>query len=409
MIKKFVFYTVVLLFLGGAVYLFLEFEKTEDDSETASVIKEEKEEELEENVVKENNEEERRVEKPSLSTPKKVLGQKVECLYSLSGIPSPKGLAFSPDGKEFWVTSLMNKSRGVVVFDRKTGEQVKNITLPDGGGVEVIFNKDGSSAFVSQMETGRVFQIDAKEKEIKKTMNTESTWTKVLALFQEEGLIYASNWSGNNISVISIESGKLIETIPSVRTPRGIYVTRNGRKLYVAGFAEGEIQRIDLETKEGKIIYRTGGAMRHIVGDEERGVLYISDMGNSAIYKVDIKTDEVEKFATTERNPNTIALTPDKEILVVSNRGVNHPSGNYHIPGPEWGTILFYNTSNGEMIDAILGGNQPTALDVTNDGKYLAFSNFLDGTIEVCGMPSTETLKEGDGGASLHYKDMIEK
>ncbi len=404
----------VLLFLGGAVYLFVEFEETEDNSEVASVIKEEKEEtkeeeELEESVVEENNEEERMIEKPSSSTPKQVLGQKVECLYSLSGIPSPKGLAFSPDGKEFWVTSLMNKSRGIVVFDRKTGEHVKNITLPDGGGVEVIFNKNGSSAFVSQMETGRIFQIDAKKKEIKKTMNTGSTWTKVLALSQERGFIYASNWSGNNISAISIESGKLIETIPSVRTPRGIYVTEDGKKLYVAGFAEGEIQRINLETKESKVIYRTGGAMRHIVGDEERGVLYISDMGNSAIYKVDIKTDKVEKFADTERNPNTIALTPDKEILVVSNRGVNHPSGNYHIPGPEWGTILFYNTSNGKMVDAILGGNQPTALDVTNDGKYLAFSNFLDGTIEVCGMPSTEALKEGDGGASLHYKDMIKK
>jgi DNA-binding beta-propeller fold protein YncE len=47
-------------------------------------------------------------------------GQIVKCVYRISGIPSPKGAAFSSDGKEIWVTSLMNKNRGVFVFDAMT-------------------------------------------------------------------------------------------------------------------------------------------------------------------------------------------------------------------------------------------------------------------------------------------------
>jgi DNA-binding beta-propeller fold protein YncE len=96
--------------------------------------------------------------------------------------------------------------------------------------------------------------------------------------------------------------------IPTVSTPRGIYVTKDGNTLYVAGFGNGEIQKINLKTKTSSVLYKSGGAMRHIIGDEEKGVLYFSDMGKNKIFSVDMKTDEVKEFAKTDANPNTIAL-----------------------------------------------------------------------------------------------------
>jgi poly-gamma-glutamate synthesis protein (capsule biosynthesis protein) len=336
-------------------------------------------------------------------------GQLVNCIYSVSGIPSPKGIAFTPDGKEFWVTSLMNKVRGVVVFDSKTGRHKKDIVLPDGGGVEIIFNASGSRAFVSQMETGRVFEIDTKTKEILRIFETKSSWTKVLALSQNEDFLLASNWSGNNVSIIDLKSGKLIENLPTVATPRGIYILKDGKTLYVAGFENGEIEKIDLESKEGKVIFKSEGAMRHIVGDEEKGVLYFSDMGKNKIFRVNLQDDKVEEFVKTDNNPNTIALTPDKKVLIVSNRGKNHPSGNYNIPGPEWGSILFFDISTGKMLDALVAGNQPTALAVSPDGKYFVYSDFLDGNLTICQLPSYEEFLAGDGGRSVIYHQEIKK
>ena len=146
-------------------------------------------------------------------------GQIVKCLYRISKVPSPKGTAFSPDGKEIWVTSLMNKNRGVVVFDAKTGIHIKDIVLPDGGGVEIIFNLKGDKAYVSQMETARVFEIDVKTKEILRVFETKISWTKVLALSPNEDFLLASNWLGNNVSIIDLKSGRLIENISTVSTP----------------------------------------------------------------------------------------------------------------------------------------------------------------------------------------------
>lgn len=340
---------------------------------------------------------------------KKLPGQLINCIYKISGVPSPKAIAFSPDGKEFWVTSLMNKARGVVVFDSKTGKHKNDIILPEGGGVEIIFNLDGSRAYVSQMETARIFEIDTKTKEILRIFNTESSWTKVLILSPAQDFIYASNWCGNDVSVIDLKSGKLLHNIPTVSTPRGIYLTEDGNSLYVAGFANGEIQKINLKTGTSTVLYKSGGAMRHIVSDKEKGLLYFSDMGRAKIFKVDMKNDEVKEFVKTDINPNTIALTPDKKILIVSNRGTNHPSGQTNIPGPEWGSILLFDTSNGKMLDALVGGNQPTGLDISPDGRYFVYSDFLDGNLTMCEIPSYEELAAGGGGRSLLYRGELKK
>ena len=130
--------------------------------------------------------------------------------------------------------------------------------------------------------------------------------------------------------------------------------------------------------------------MRHIAVDESKGILYFSDMGKAMIFEVNMETDEVKEFAKTKINPNTIVLTPDKKVLIVSNRGANHPSGQINIPGPEFGSILFFDTSNGEKIATLVGGNQPTALDVSPDGRYFIYSNFLDGNLTICEVPPLE-------------------
>lgn len=341
---------------------------------------------IEEENIKEEKKE---LYKEELSSVKELPGQIIKCGYERKDIPAPKGISFTPDGKEFWITSLMNTKRGVVVFDSQEGEHLKDIVLPGGGGVEVIFNKDGSMAYVSQMETARVYEIDTELKEINRTLETESSWTKVMAISSDDKTLYVSNWSGNNISVFDLETGELSRNIQTVSTPRGIYPSENGKYLYVAGFKNGEIQKINLLTDEKNILYRSEGAMRHIVSDGK--YLYVSDMARALIYRVNKENDEVEEFMKTETNPNTITLTEDKKILIVSNRGINNPQS-YHIPGPEWGTVLFFDVSTGKMLDVLIGGNQPTGLDVY--GNKIIYSNFLDGNIVLCYIPTYEEFLE---------------
>ena len=123
--------------------------------------------------------------------------------------------------------------------------------------------------------------------------------------------------------------------------------------------------------------------MRHMAADESKGLLYVGEFAENEIYVVDLATDKVTKLAATDQRPNTIELSPDGKVLYVSNRGKDNPTTGYLTKGPEWGSVLAIDTSTGKILDAIIGGNQCTGLDVSPDGTLLAFSDFLDYVIRI--------------------------
>ena len=308
--------------------------------------------------------------------------------------PAPKQVAFSPDGKELWVSDL--GGYGVEVFDPATGKRLALVKLGQHGAVEVIFTRDGKTVYASQMETASVYEIDRATRTVKRVLKTGGTWTKVLALSPDEKTLYAANWSSNNVSEIDLVTGRLKRLIKTVTTPRGLYVTPDGERLFVAGYDKGEIERITLATGESKVLLHTGGAMRHLVADSVNGLLYADDMLYGQVYVVDLATESVRKLAKTDKEPNTIDLSPDGKVLYVSNRGKNNPKS-YYIPGPEWGSVLAIDTATGKILDAIVGGNQCTGLDVSPDGKLLAFSDFLDNRVRIYSIPDYQTLAAGGG------------
>lgn len=316
---------------------------------------------------------------------------------------NPKQVVYTPDGREIWVSLLGGK--GVEVFDARTGERLSQVKLGKHGAVEVIFTSDGRTVYASQMETASVWEIDRATHEVRRQLSTGGSWTKVMALSPDEGTLYAANWSSDDVSEIDLSSGKVRRLLPTVRTPRGLYPTPDGRALFVAGYDKGQLQKIDLTTGEGKILLETNGAMRHLVGDAEHGLLYADDMATDEVYMVDLKTDEVRKLADTDEKPNTIDLSPDGKVLYVSNRGEN--GSNYYLPGPEWGSVLAIDTASGRVLDAIVGGNQTTGLDVSPDGRTLAFSDFLDNRVRLYAIPEYEVLAAGNGGrAQAHLADL---
>ena len=319
--------------------------------------------------------------------------------------PAPKGVALTPDNKEAWVTRLVT-SPAVGIYDPFTGNMLDEIDLDGDGGVEVVFNADSTKAYVSQMQTAKVYEIDVATRQVERTFDTESAWSKIIELSPDGRTMFVANWSGDDVAEFDLESGQLRRRLPTVDTPRGLYATPE--RLYVAGFGAGELERIDLADGSRHSIYTSGGALRHFAADETKGVLYISDMAKDCIWVMDLKTEEVRKFVDTESNPNTIDLSLDNKVLYVSNRGVNDPES-YYNTGPEWGSILAFDTETGKILDAIVGGNQCTGLDVSPDGQYLIFTDFLDNRARFYEIPDYETLASGDGGRAGSYSQDLRK
>ncbi|MPZ89686.1 MAG: hypothetical protein GEU81_16835, partial [Nitriliruptorales bacterium] len=265
---------------------------------------------------------------------------------------------------------------------------------------------DGSTVLASQMESASVFEIDAETFTVRRQLPTGGSWSKVIALSPDGATLYVSNWSSNDVSEIDLATGEVRRVLPTVATPRGLYPAADGQRLFVAGFENGELARIELTDGTSETLLQTGGAMRHLVGDAATGALYANDMATNEVYVVDLATEAVRKLADTNDKPNTTDLTPDGKVLYVSNRGANNPES-FYIPGPEWGSVLAIHTQSGAVLDGIVGGNQTTALDVSPDGQYLAFSDFLDDRIQVFEIPLSDELIAGGGGrAQAHLAEL---
>jgi sugar lactone lactonase YvrE len=169
-------------------------------------------------------------------------------------------------------------------------------------------------------------------------------------------------------------------------------LSRDGSFLYVCIFDAARIAKIDLRRR---VVVKTldfgQGAMRHIILHPTRDVFYASDMHQGRILAIDAKTDALAGQVWVDRSLNTIALSPDGSMLFASSRGPNNPQ-DYTRRGPAFGRIYRIDPVSLRIQDWTWGGNQPTGLDVAPDGRTIAFSNFLDDTVELYAVDREPTL-----------------
>src|SRR4029450_12386490 len=166
----------------------------------------------------------------------------------------------------------------------------------------VLFTRDGRTVYASQMETASVWEIDRHSFRVRRQLPTKGNWTKGMALSPDERTLYVANWVSSDVSEIDLRKGRVRRLLKTVRTPRGLGPTgdgrrlaaaggrvrglrrpprtprglwppADGRRLYAAGFQDGELQRIDLASGKARTLLRTGGGMGHPVGDPHGAAL----------------------------------------------------------------------------------------------------------------------------------------
>ena len=301
-------------------------------------------------------------------------------LYSCG--KQPKQVVFSPDS-QFVILPLLDDS-GFDVFSVSENKIIKRIECPSPkmkGFAEGLFIPEKSVFLISQMTTASLHEFSYPDFEFKRTIATEGVWSKVIAYSPEKNILAVSNWLSNDISIIDYDSGKVIRKIPTKAAPRGIAFIDGGEKIISLAFdgAEIELFEVDGGIRLDHIAIKKS-CMRHIVMDEGQTFAYVSDMYNRKIYKINLPlfkiVDEIQVF----NNPNTIDLLGN--CLFVSCRGPNSTKA-YTDRSPVNGKIYLIDCAMFEEISDFEGGNQPTGLDVSPDGRLLCFSNFQDANMEL--------------------------
>lgn len=305
----------------------------------------------------------------------------------------PKSVEFTPDGRYVVVAPLSGDA--VELIDPRTGRLVASMAPPERwarsqGFVETAFPPGRGELWVSQMYTDLVHVFSLDDFSYLRSVPCGGSFPKVL-LAHPDGRAFVSNWLSETVSVLSADGAERLGSMRAGSTPRGLALSPDGGTLYVANFGNGSIEAFDarsyarLPAPFGRAAApRAGSAKRHLVVDPVRNRLYASDMGRGSVFAYDLAEDRqlAEIAIAPNAKTNTIALSPDGRWLYVSTRGPNNPV-DYERKGPAFGELLVIDTDSLAIVERHWGGNQPTGLAVSPDGRLVVFTDFLDRRVEV--------------------------
>jgi YVTN family beta-propeller protein len=298
----------------------------------------------------------------------------------------PKCVEYTPDGR--FILSALLEGPGIDVFDAATFAKVAILSPPDPwpksvGFVEIAFLPGRGELWVSQMTTGMIHAFRLSDFAYLDSFKAGGLWPKVIAVAPDEATAYVSNWESKTVSVIDTASRAVSSRIATGGIPRGMAFSRDGRFLYVCRYEPGALLKVDRAT--GAIVKTIDvgpSALRHVVLHPTRDVIYVSDLLKGRVFAVDAATDAVIASAVVDHSLNTLKVSPDGGSVFVCSRGPNNPE-NWTTKGPAFGKLFRLDPLTLAVVDWAWGGNQPTGLAVSGDGRFVCFSDFLDARLEV--------------------------
>jgi YVTN family beta-propeller protein len=171
----------------------------------------------------------------------------------------------------------------------------------------------------------------------------------------EAARLYVSNEDGQSVSVLDAQSGAAIETIAIGKRPRGLKLTGDGSRLFVA----------------------VSGLPKcpPSVPDEECAKLE-RDLKADGIAVVDTATHKVVQVLHAGSDPEQFALSRDGKRLFVANEDA--------------ATMSVVEVASGAVIARVPVGREPEGVAVTPDGRWVLVTNESDNSVSII---DTGTLK----------------
>lgn len=275
----------------------------------------------------------------------------MKLIKTINGSISPKSVRSSGDGLVSAHNMMYRHS--VTIYDSKTFELIK--TIPDsvslkdfgysksasnfkGAPVEGSYSPDGKYLYVtnyamygpgfnkeghdtcspaSGYDTSFVYRINRSNYQIDSIYPVGSV-PKVVEVTPDNKYVLVTNWCSYTLTVISINSQKVVKTIKIGRYPRGIAVSKDSKKAYVAEMGGSRIHVINLEDFTVSYI-SIGSNPRAIVLSPDNTKMYVTMNLSGKVASWDLVTNKPGKSVKTGNAARSLAISSDGTALFVVN------------------------------------------------------------------------------------------
>jgi YVTN family beta-propeller protein len=141
---------------------------------------------------------------------------------------------------------------------------------------------------------------------------------KVVEVTPDNKYVLAANWCSYTVSVISVEKNKVVKTIKIGRYPRGIAISNDSTKAYVAEMGGNRIHVINLQDFSTSYI-PIGSNPRAIVLSPDNSTMYVTMNLSGRVASWNLLTNKAGKSVKTGDAARSLAISGDGSALYVVN------------------------------------------------------------------------------------------
>ncbi len=189
-------------------------------------------------------------------------------------------------------------------------------------------------------------------------------------------IAYSSNERDNTLSVVDLDAGKTIRTVPTGQRPRGILVTPDGKYVLICAGDDDEIQIFDTTTF--KVVRTIPTPDPELFALRPSGnPLYVSNENDALVTVWNIDTGDKIASIPTGVEPEGMDVSPDGETIVNTSETTN--------------MAHFIDFKAEKMVASVLVDPRPRNARFRHDGSEVWVSSELGGTVSVID-PKTHTI-----------------
>ena len=279
------------------------------------------------------------------------------------------GLAFAPEGKQFFVSG--GDDNEVLIFDFADGKATEAGKLNLGsdsyhalddkqrtaarreGRGEYAFpsgiaaTPNGKWLYIAENLSNKVAVIDLATKKVVTKIDV-GEYPYDCTITADGKRVYVSNWGSRNVGVIDTATNKVIGTIATGDHPNDLELTRNGKLLYVANANSNTVSVIDTAAmKEIEAISTAlhpkspaGSTPNAVALSPDEKTLYVANADNNNVAIADVSkrgASKIKGFVPTGWYPTSVRASRDgKRIFVANGKGTvsaANPKGPQPVPG----------------------------------------------------------------------------
>ena len=197
--------------------------------------------------------------------------------------------------------------------------------------------KPGPRVYVSDETGGRVIVIDPESRAIVRTINVgkrprglrvSSDGTKLYVALSgspiagpnvDESKLPPADKAADGIGVVDLATGAVVRKYQSGSDPESFSMSRDGRLLFVSNEDTGEMSVLDLESGDVKARVKIGEEPEGVTTAPDGATVYVSCEGTNEVVAVSTVDYKVVGRSPTGPRPRSLAFTADGATGFVAN------------------------------------------------------------------------------------------